>query len=184
MRLKRFYENADLHFVTFSCYHRKPYLQAAVQKDQFLEVLEQVRQQYGFAVIGYVVMPEHVHLPFGKPETANLSVVLQVLKQVSSAKITTASNTSPGSFWQRRFYDFNVRTKHQRVEKLRYLHRNPVVRGLVEKPEDWPWSSYRYYAFGDPSPVKIDSSWLEGNRPFVDPTLRKNAKDGAPGVLP
>jgi hypothetical protein len=44
--------------------------------------------------------------------------------------------------WQKRYYDFNVFSDHKRIEKLRYMHRNPVKRGLVEKPEDWKWSSY------------------------------------------
>jgi REP element-mobilizing transposase RayT len=48
-------------------------------------------------------------------------------------------------FWQARFYDFNVWTTKKRVEKLRYMHRNPVKRGLVERPEQWRWSSYRFY---------------------------------------
>jgi putative transposase len=182
LRLKRFYENADLHFVTFSCYHRAPYLQSASRKDLFVSVMERVRQQYRFAIIGYVVMPEHVHLLLSKPESGDLSVVLQVLKQTVSRRISATGPPAPmESFWQRRFYDFNVRTEHKRVEKLRYLHQNPVTRGLAEKADDWRWSSFRYYAMGEPSPITIDSSWLNGRQSSVDPTLRKSAKDGAPG---
>jgi putative transposase len=173
-RLKRFYENADLHFVTFSCYHRKPNLQPSLH-NLFVSLLERVRRQYLFAVIGYVVMLEHIHLHLSKPETANLSVVVQVGKQIVSRKVPQED------FWQRRFYDFNVRTEVKRTEKLRYLDRNPVARGLVERAEDWPWSSFRYYSFGEQSLITIDSSWLDGGRPSVDPTLRKSAKDGAPG---
>jgi putative transposase len=173
-RLKRFYDNADLHFVTFSCYHREPNLGPAIRKDLFLSVLELVRQQYSFATVGYVVMPEHVHLLLSKPESGDLSTVLQVLKQIVSRKVSLER------FWQRRFYDFNVRTEAKRIEKLRYLHQNPVARGLVERPEDWLWSSFRHYAFGELSPVALDSSWLNRWRPSVDPTLRKSAKDGAP----
>jgi putative transposase len=182
LRLKRFYENEDLHFVTFSCYHREPYLDPAQHKDLFLSVLERVRERYRFSIFGYVVMPEHVHLLLGKPETKDVSVVMQVLKQTTSRKVLAARpDNSLESLWQRRFYDFNVRTEHKRVEKLRYLHQNPVARGLVEKPEDWQWSSFRYYALGERSLVTIDSSWLDGQSPSVDPTLRKGAKDGAPG---
>ena len=53
------------------------------------------------------------------------------------------------AFWQARFYDFNVWTTRKRFEKLRYMHRNPVKRGLVESPERWPWSSYRFYLLGE-----------------------------------
>ncbi len=49
--------------------------------------------------------------------------------------------------WQPRFYDFNVWTKRKRIEKLRYMHRNPVKRELVAEPEQWRWSSFRYYKY-------------------------------------
>ncbi len=58
--------------------------------------------------------------------------------------------------WQRRFYDFVVFTERRRVEKLRDMHRNPVRRGLVSKPEEWLWSSFRHYAYGEPGPVLVN----------------------------
>jgi REP element-mobilizing transposase RayT len=58
--------------------------------------------------------------------------------------------------WQRRFYDFNVWTARKRIEKLRYMHRNPVARGLVQEPEQWPWSSCRSYAFEEVGAVRIN----------------------------
>ena len=61
--LKRFQEARCLHFVTFSCYRRAPLLGTARARDIFEQTFEQTRQWYGFYVSGYVVMPEHVHLP-------------------------------------------------------------------------------------------------------------------------
>jgi len=58
--------------------------------------------------------------------------------------------------WQPRFYDFNVWTEHKRVEKLRYMHRNPVKRGLVQEPEQWPWSTFRYYQYGETRLVRVN----------------------------
>ena len=58
--------------------------------------------------------------------------------------------------WQRRFYDFNVWSERKRVEKLRYMHRNPVKYGLVLEPEHWEWNSYRSYAFQEVGRVKIN----------------------------
>lgn len=66
-----------------------------------------------------------------------------------------------GHFWNKRYYDFNVHTNDKRIEKLRYLHRNPVKRGLVEQPEDWKWSSFRHYRFGEIGIVKVSSEWTE-----------------------
>jgi len=62
-------------------------------------------------------------------------------------------------FWQWRFYDFVVFSERKRTAKLRYVHRNPVHRGLVKRPEDWPWSSFRHYATGEIAPVEIESQW-------------------------
>jgi len=127
----------------------------------FERELEKVRLRYGFVVAGYVLMPEHVHLLVGEPLRSSLSVALQVLKQQTSRKLKV-----PGAaqFWQRRYYDFNVHNEEKRVEKLRYMHRNPVKRGLVERPDDWQWSSFRHYATGHTGVVEIESQWTAFQR--------------------
>ncbi|HEY1272346.1 MAG TPA: hypothetical protein VGF08_10195 [Terriglobales bacterium] len=58
--------------------------------------------------------------------------------------------------WQARFYDFNVWTERKRIEKLRYMHRNPVKRGLVLEPEQWAWSSFRWYWRGEMGTVRLN----------------------------
>ena len=78
--LKRYYGRGDYHFVTFSCYRRLPQLGAARRHDWFLSLLERVRQQYRFAVLGYVIMPEHVHLLLSEPAYKTLSVAIKALK--------------------------------------------------------------------------------------------------------
>ena len=163
--LKRFYGAGDLHFLTFSCYHRRPYLATSQAKYTFLSVLEQVRKRHRFSVTGYVLMPEHVHLLVSEPETGTPSRIIQGLKQNSSRRLkyTVANQGDP--FWLTRFYDFNVRTEQKRVEKLRYMHRNPVTRGLVESPEHWEWSSFRHYLSGEPGIVEIDSGWRNQWKP-------------------
>jgi putative transposase len=129
--LKRFQEAGDLHFVTFSCYQRRAYLAPPPPRCRFEEVLERFRERYAFCVIGYVVMPEHVHLLVSEPAEELLAKALHAMK-LSMAKL---SKERP--FWQARYYDFNVFSSAKRVEKLKYIHRNPVKRGLVDKPEDW-----------------------------------------------
>lgn len=64
--------------------------------------------------------------------------------------------SNPRRFWQRRFYDFNVWSVSKRVEKLKYIHRNPVKRGLAETPDQWRWSSFRYYACGEQGAVVVN----------------------------
>jgi REP element-mobilizing transposase RayT len=67
---------------------------------------------------------------------------MEIFRQQSSARLFGETPVR-AAFWQTRFYDYNVRTEKKRVEKLRYMHQNPVKRGLVSAPEDWRWSSYR-----------------------------------------
>ncbi len=55
----------------------------------------------------------------------------------------------PRSFWQARFHDFNVYSEGKKKEKLNYIHANPVKRGLVNHPKDWPWSSWGFYYGGE-----------------------------------
>ena len=74
-------------------------------------------------------------------------------------------------FWQKRYYDFNIRNHAQFVEKLRYVHRNPVNAGLCEHPEDWEWSSFRHYASGCEGRVEIESEWTARKRERAEGTL-------------
>ena len=159
--LRRFQQAGDLHFVTFSCYRRQPKLGTALARQTFEQSLEQTRRQYLLYVLGYVAMPEHVHLLVSEPESALLATALQALKQ-SVARRLALRAAEP--FWQARYYDFNVWTAEKRVEKLRYMHRNPVKRGLVAKPEDWAWSSFRHYATGVEGTVEIESDWMARKR--------------------
>ncbi len=158
--LKRYQQARDLHFITFSCYRRQPLLGSAHAKRWFEQAPEQVRRQYGFYITGYVVMPEHVHLLLSEPERSTLARAVQAMKQSVARKLIGGRE----HFWQARYYDFNVWTKHKRVEKLRYMHRNPVKRGLVEKPEQWPWSSFRHYLTGEEGVVEIESEWTGRRR--------------------
>jgi putative transposase len=83
---------------------------------------------------------------------------------------------SRSQFWQNRYYDFNVFTQAKFVEKLRYIHRNPVTRGLVKKPEDYPWSSFRHWATGERGFVEIESHWtwnLRAKGQTQTPLMRK-----------
>ena len=127
----------------------------------FERELEKVRLRYKFVVAGYVLMPEHVHLLVGEPLVSSLATALQVLKQQTSRALNSRGNVQ---FWQRRYHDFNVHNELKRVEKLRYMYLNPVIRGLVAKPEDWPWSSFLHYATGKIGTVEIESAWTARKR--------------------
>ena len=157
---------------TFSCYRRLPLPGTVRARNLFLRELGRVRKEYGFLLVGYVVMPNHVHLLISEPKKRTPSTVLQMLKQRVSRKMRMAKRvapagqlrlTFPGSaenparFWQPRFYDFNVFSHKKKNEKLEYMHGNPVQRRLVKHPKDWPWSSFLWYAKQIPGLVMIDA---------------------------
>jgi putative transposase len=139
------------------------------RRNLLLRVLEQLRRCYQFVVVGYVIMPEHVHLLLSEPQEKTLSTVMQALKLGFARRVLAEAKRrrkpaqgalfehAPQHVWQKRFYDFNVWTERKRIEKLRYMHRNPVKRGLVASPELWQWSSFRAYAFGEIATVKVNA---------------------------
>ena len=164
---ERRYGQQHLHFITCSCYRRRPFLKAPGKRDALLNILDQVREKYQFALVGYVVMPEHLHLLISEPKSGTPTTVMQVLKQRVSRLLRARkkrfrnpnqlglwkhdTTSTPRSFWQVRFYDFNVWSRKKRIEKLHYMHMNPVKRGLVTDPKLWAWSSYRFYQYGEPN---------------------------------
>jgi len=164
--LTRFHQSGQSHFVTFCCYHRRRLLDTDERCRIFESALERVRRSYRLYVYGYVVMPEHVHLLLSEPNCPTppqhytLADALKSLKQGVSRRLLGNAE----HFWQKRYYDFNIRNYPQFVEKLRYIHRNPVKRGLCERPEDWGWSSFRHYAIGCEGRVEIESEWTARKR--------------------
>jgi putative transposase len=166
--LKRSYGKGDLHFITFSCYRRLPLLETARARDLFVEELEKVRDEMKFYLIGYVVMPNHVHLLMSEPAGVTPSAVLHKLKLGFSRRVRARAKPLDAqrelshrqkalrSFWQARFYDFNVYSTGKRKEKLNYMHANPVIRRLVEHPKDWPWSSWSFYETKESGLINID----------------------------
>jgi putative transposase len=154
--LRRFQQSGQSDFVTFGCYQRLEHFAAPGAARVFETALERVRHSYGVRVFGYVVMFEHVHLLLSEPARQTLAVAIKSLKQGVSRRLIGANDAH---FWQHRYYDFNVCDYAQFMEKLRYIHRNPVRRGLCERPEQWEWSSCLHHATGCVGRVEIESEW-------------------------
>ncbi len=179
MRAKRHFDPGQLQFITSSTYRRRKLFESQRFRGDFVEVLRDLRQEMGFRLVGWVLMPEHFHLLL-KPEPAEMtSRVLQELKKRTALRVLgtlrehpehrwcremLASLRLPPSVhseslyrvWQRRFYPFNVYSERKRLEKLHYMHGNPVKRGLVSSPDKWPWSSFRFYYLDDASLLEMD----------------------------
>jgi putative transposase len=173
--LKRFQDCRQVHFLTFSCYHRSPNFATDAARSTFVAALERVRLRYELCVYGYVIMPEHVHLLVNEPRQGTLATALQSLKQGVARRLALRAQYP---FWQARYYDFNVWSELKFVEKLRYIHRNPVKAGLVARPEDWPWSSFRHYSTGEESAVEIESQWTARKRERAGIFLTLTVREG------
>lgn len=174
--LKRYQDTGQSHFVTFCCYHRRPLFTTDASRLVFENALERVRRNFRLRVYAYVVMPEHIHLlvsepgraaPLkpkaglnGPPERYTLADALKSLKQGVSRRLIGDGE----HFWQKRYYDFNVRNYEQFVEKLHYIHCNPVRKELCERPEDWAWSSFLHHATGRAGRIEIESEWTARKR--------------------
>jgi putative transposase len=170
--LHRYQPCRHLHFITFSCYRRRQGLDPPTRR-LFERALERARVKYGFFVVGYVVMPEHVYLLVSEPERDLLATAIQAIKQ-------SVARRRGGRFWQERDYDFNVFSERKRIEKLRYMHRNPVKRGLVSSPEEWAWSSFRHDLTGECGAVEIESEWTARERERMGILPRVKIRETSP----
>ena len=158
--LKRFQKAKSLHFITFSCFQRLPLLDAPGAKGTVEAVLEQMRARHDARVYAYVLMPEHIHLLVNEPPRILLAQLVKAVKQMTSRKLRGARQ----KFWQDRYYDSNIYGEKACSEVIRYIHRNPVKRGLAASPEDWPWSSFRHYATGAKGTIEIEWHWTAFRR--------------------
>jgi putative transposase len=142
-----------------------------------VEAIDEARQLARFDLWAYVIMPEHAHvLLFPQSPTIGISQILWRIKRpVGRKAITHLERTAPswlekltllradGSrerrFWQAGGgYDRNIIEAETAWKVVTYFHLNPVRRGLVERPEDWEWSSARWYAGVRPVPLEMDST--------------------------
>jgi putative transposase len=156
----RQFNPGELQFITTSTYHRAPLFRSKTLAENFTSVLAKLRQEMGFGLQGWVLMPDHFHLLI-RPITADAtsSIVKQLKQQTAhqtlvalkknstnswSAKMLTRLRLSPSHnsgnsdhrVWQRRFYVFNICTETKFYEKLEYMHSNPMKAGLVSSPAE------------------------------------------------
>lgn len=169
--MKRFELQGNTRFLTFSCFHRLALFKNPAIMQVFVDELTNSRRVTRFQLFGWVIMPEHVHLLL-RPELPEfpLASVLNRLKLSHARRVIgrwralnapVLARITDGSghlrFWQRGGgYDRNIRSVDDFYEKLRYIHRNPVDRGLAPRAIDWPWSSARAYCGGGEVLIPVD----------------------------
>jgi putative transposase len=176
-RCKRWDTPWQAHFLTFSCFQRRPLLNRDRTRTWFIDSLQRARTTAGFDLWAFVLMPEHVHLLIWPHEGAKISHILTAIKlpvarqaagflrKHAPEQLATLTAGSEGRrtyrFWQPGGgYDRNMRSIRDIHEKLRYIHNNPVTRKLVTRPQEWGWSSARAWATGTDEPLAIDRESL------------------------
>jgi len=185
--LRRHDEAGHAHFWTLTCYRRLTFFWSDDLKRVVLDGLRHLQTDFGVCLIGYVIMPEHVHVLLypherDRDDPIPISNLLHAFKrhvshygkealraywrQHAALWSEPLNRWARGEFetravWFKRGYDFNVFRHRTLLEKLDYCHKNPITRGLVDRPEQWRWSSYCYYEMGDHSLLSMDwdGSW-------------------------
>jgi putative transposase len=160
-KLKHLDDDHSVRYITFSCFHRQQYLNNDIAKKLLIEQIDISRINNNFKLLGYVLMPEHVHLVIFPETGTKIGTLLGSIKKRMSKRyfqiidINTASKRYV--FWEKRCYDHNCRSTETVREKIKYCHNNPVKRGLVDNPGDWRWSSHNWYCGNRDVPILIDA---------------------------
>ena len=179
MGLRRFHIEGHIYYITTVIYNRLPIFTRPTFVIPLLDSLNFYRYKQEFKLLGYVVMPDHIHLviwPFGNSTVSDIMrdfkefTAKRIIRQAEVESIEDWSKAfcyageetgrSNNKVWQDSFWDENVYTERFLRQKLNYVHRNPPRAGLVERPADYPYSSYRNYEFGEEWLIEIDRGWL------------------------
>ena len=168
------HKEGDIHFLTFSTFHQQPFFPGAYAAEWFLQFLAKARERCPFQLFAYVIMPEHIHLILRPGDGVTMQKIYWHLKRPMTDKVvlwvkehhpeflTRMVDAQPTGdvtyrFWQRGGgYDRWMRSASDLHEKIKYIHRNPVRRGLVSRSEEWKYSSAAEWVLGEPGPVPID----------------------------
>jgi putative transposase len=153
-RLRRLLISGKIFFITSNLLPtRLPFVDADFAR--LAEAIRGVRARRGFLLTGHVLMPDHWHALIVPAQDDTLPDLMDAVKVAATRRINSLRGTR-GRLWQPRYYDEIIRTVKQYRETLQYMHFNPVERGLVAKPEQWPWSSFLCYAGAASVTLEID----------------------------
>jgi len=157
-RVRRLRKTDRIFFVTVNLRRRVEPL-APAEYPILIEVQERARRRLNFLLCGYVLMPDHWHALIGVSDPLTISEVIHDIKKVSARKLHARRGTE-GPLWQHQFWDRFVRHAKEYSDRMNYLHLNPVRKGLVDRPEDWRWSSYNNSAVEKAAaaqcPIQVD----------------------------
>ena len=141
------------YFITTKCWQSRSVFQVSENAEILIEALFNYRDRNAYALHEFVVMPDHLHLLLTPSSTTSLEKVMQFIKGGSSHQIRKARNQKM-EIWQVGFHDWTIRDANDWLTTVEYIHTNPVRAKLVQRPEDWPYSSASGKFSLDPIPDK------------------------------
>jgi putative transposase len=168
--VRRYYVPNAIVFLTSITHDRRPISEQDVWGDLLFETMRAVQEIHAFRLLGYVILPDHLHWLMWTPEDVTYSQVMHSIKRNFTLNYKASLDiTSSLSLWQERFWDHIIRNEEDLWRHFDYIHYNPVKHGLVTRPEDWPRSSYRFWleqgyyevGWGHTEPEHIRSMDLE-----------------------
>jgi putative transposase len=192
MKLFKSHDPNIFHYTTSVCFKRVPIFRSDRTCQLFIDTLNETRTRCPYKLIGYVIMPDHVHL-IVNPLDRDISALMGRLKSISARKILDwlHENNHDGSLaklalhspqkrrhthavWQKDFSSIDLWSAKFIRQKLNYIHLNPVRAGLCKHPAEWKWSSYRAYLPHASGSVPIEMDWRgfwseEESKSWVEP---------------
>ena len=170
--------NGHIYYITTNVYNFLPIFTRSPFVLPLVDSLNYYRYKYCFKLIGYVIMPTHMHLLIFPEDASCLEDLMRDYKKFTASRIIrqaevernqrlldvfTAAGAETGrserKVWQDSFWEMNIFSERFVHQKLNYIHRNPVRAELVTAPEKYPYSSYRNYVSNDDSWIEIDRGW-------------------------
>ena len=180
MPLPRFHIEGHVYYITTVVYNRLRIFARPSFVMPLLDSLNFYRHSYEFKLLGYVIMPDHVHFIIWPSAKKAVEAFLRSFKEFTAKRIIQLAEVektpnwvnafrqagaetrrSKNKVWQDSYWDENVFTGDFLKQKLQYMHNNPVRAGLVSQPEDYPYSSYRNYENDQEWLIQIDKDWAQ-----------------------
>jgi len=143
MNFRRYYIPNAIVFITTVVHRREPIFADELYVDLLRTTLHNTKKLHPFHMLGYVFLPDHIHLLIRPTGESNFSKIMHSAKSYFVYAYKQMLDV-PGrmQFWQKRFYDHLIRDEDDFANHLHYIHYNPVKHKYVTRPEDWPYSSY------------------------------------------
>ena len=165
------------HYLTVVTHNRFPVFLSDKACQLLVDAILRAKEKYPFKLVGYVIMPDHLHLLIN-PFDQNISAVMKQIKGAAAHEILEwmrSRETEPSlaklklnspqkrahqyALWLKEFFPVELWSLKFIQQKLQYIHNNPVRAGLCAHPADWKWSSYRAYFPHEPGSVPLDIDW-------------------------